>query len=454
MQEWHRRARKTTGGINLLIREACRIPQAKYVYVAPTQVMARNIIWDDPNMLQAYLPDKIEMGWDTNEQKMLVQFANGSQLKVGGSDNPDSLRGIDAIGVDFDEFALHKPEVWTEIFSPIIAGPLPPHLKKEKVFRWSNFQYTPKGINHATQMFDAACCIGQGGTLPDKGVAAKLRKDWYVSRLDGELSGILPASELKRLKQEVADGLIPQAYYDQEIRCSRVTQEEMTLITSAMIQALNDYHARTTKSYRETRKIVSIDPAWGGDVCKIDGMVNMKVVKEKDILNRHDPQEIAMAAKIIAQDIGTKNFIVDTVNDVSISSLLSRDEAGYDVQEFKSSHSATEKDDTQEAIRFANKRAEAYHYTSRQIATYKAGPIENMELRRQLVTASRYTTQGNSGRLLIIPKLKIKEELGRSPDDADCYVMGVWGTQFVTPEEKAGILTIGAMSCVPDHVGI
>lgn len=455
MQEWHRRARKTTGGINLLIREACRIPQSKYVYVAPTQVMARNIVWDDPNMLKAYLPDKREYAWDTNEQKMLVTFGNSSQLKIGGSDNPDSLRGIDAIGVDMDEFSLHKPEVWTEIFSPIIAGPLPPHLEKEKVFRWANFQYTPKGVNHATQMFDAACCLGEGGTLPDCGVAPKLRPDWYASKLDGELSGILPASEIKRLQQEVKDGLIPQAYYDQEIKCSRVTQEEMTLITSVMIQSLNDYHAKTSKSFiKEIRKIVSIDPGWGGDVCKIEGLINNEVKVDKDILNRHDPQEIVIAAKLVAQEINTKNFIVDTVNDVSIYSLLSRDEANYFVQQFKSSHKATEQDDTQQAIRFANKRAEAYHYTSRLIAKYEVGPIKNMELRRQLVCASKYTTQGLSGRLIIIPKQQIKKELGRSPDDADCYIMGIWGSQFVQPESEIKINTIGALHCVPDHIGI
>jgi len=455
VQEWHRRARKTTGAINLLIRECCRVPSAKYVYIAPTQVMARNIVWDDPNMLKAYLPDKREYPWETNEQKMLVTFKNNSQLKIGGSDNPDSLRGIDAIGVVLDEFSLHKPEVWTEIFSPIIAGPLPPHLEKEKVFRWANFLYTPKGINHATRIFDIACCIGEGGTLPQCDVAPKLRPDWYASRLDGEFSGILPASEINRLKQEVKEGLIPQAYYDQEIKCSRVTQEEMTLITSAMIQALNDYYTTHTESYvKETRKIVSIDPAWGGDVCKIMALVNNEVIKEKDILNRHDPNEIAISAKLLAQEIETKNFIVDTVNDVSIASLLMRDEAGYHVQQFKSSHKATEQNDTQEAIRFANKRAEAYHYVSRLIAKYEVGPIKSSELRRQLVVASRYTIQGNSGRLLIIPKDKIKQELGRSPDDADCYVMGVWGSKNVQPENALLINTVSAMNCVPDYIGI
>lgn len=456
MEEWHRRARKTTAGINLQIREACRLPQSKHVYVAPTQVMARNIVWDDPNMLKAYLPDKREMDWATNEQKMLVTFANESQLKIGGSDNPDSLRGIDAVSVDFDEFSLMKPETWTEIFRPIIAGPMPPHLRKYPVFRWANFQYTPKGMNHATQMFDAACMVGEGGLLPSCGVAQKLRPDWYASRLDGELSGILEAAEIRRMQEEVKAGLIPQAFYDQEIKCSRVTQEEMTLISSAMIQALNEHHEKTTTSYiPEVRRIVSIDPAWGGDICQIMGMVNNAVKVEKDILDRHRADEIVMAAKLVAQQIGTKNFIVDTVNDLSIADGLATDAAGYNVQYFKSSHKATEKENTRQEIRYANKRAEAYHYTAKQIMSFNCGSIKSLELRRQLVSASRYTTQTGSGRMIIIPKLRIKEDLGCSPDKADCYIQGVWGSQNVQPESELRINTIGAKgSMLPDRIGI
>ncbi len=44
--EWHRRAHKTTLAINLLIRECCKYPQSKYVYIAPTQVWAREVVWD------------------------------------------------------------------------------------------------------------------------------------------------------------------------------------------------------------------------------------------------------------------------------------------------------------------------------------------------------------------------------------------------------------------------
>lgn len=455
--EWHRRCRKTTAALNLNIREACRFPKGKYGHIAPTQVMARNIIWDDPNMLKKYLPDKREMDWRMNEQKMLVTFENGSVIKIGGSDNPDSWRGTDFIGVTCDEWALMKESLWTEILWPIFEGPLPEEILKYQTFRWALFIYTPKRPHHASRMFDDACCMADGGTLPDCGVAPKMKPDCFASRVDGEKSGIYNEAKLKAMQEKVKQGKIPKAIYDQEIKCSRVTSEEMTLITSEMIQALNNYHATTRKSFTEVRKIVSIDPAFGGDVCRIMGMENCKVVKgaDKRIRDRHKTNEICMAAKVVAQKIGTKNIIVDCIgNGLGVADGLAVDEANYNVQYFNSSHKAKKNTDTLQALQCANRRAEAYFYAAEQVQHFLVGPIKDNELIRQLTIASKYTTQTSSGKLIIIPKIKIKKELGCSPDDADCWIMGVWGTQNVQPELDGQILTVGARgNMVPDNLG-
>jgi hypothetical protein len=454
MEEWHRRCRKTTAALNLNIREACRFPKGKYGHIAPTQVMARNIIWDDPNMLRNYLPDKREMDWKMNEQKMLVTFENKSILKIGGADEPDSWRGTDFIGVTKDEWSLMKEVLWTEILRPVIAGPLPDDIRRYQPFRWANFLYTPKGMNHSSRMFDDACCLNDGGTLPDCGVAPKLKPNYYASRVIGEKSGIFNQAELKRMREEM-----PRELYDQEINCSRITSEEMTLITSNMIHALNHYHATTRKSYVEVRKIVSIDPAFGGDVCRIMGMANCSIEPgcDKRIRDKHNTNEICMAAKVVAQQLGTKNFIVDCIgNGLGVADGLSSDAAGYNVQYFNSSERAKKTIDTLQSLQCANRRAEAYLYAAEQVQHFLTGPIKDNELIRQLPIASRYKVQTSSGRLLILPKDLIKkpEMLGRSPDDSDCWIMGVWGTQNVEPELDGQILTVGAMSCVPDKVGI
>lgn len=452
--EWARRHRKTTLAINLCIKEACRVPKSQYVHIAPTQVQARKMIWDDPNMLQAYLPDQREMAWKLNEQKMTVTFENGSIYIIGGADEPDSWRGTDAVGLVPDEWALMKPYLWTEIMRPVMAAELPEHIRKYQPFRWVFFLYTPKPEGtHATRMFDHACCLASGGTLPNKGRAEKLAPNTYASRLDGEISGIFTQSALNQYRKEVAEGIIPHAHYDQEVKCSRVTREEMVLITTEMIYELNHHWEGLVVPDRVDRKIVSIDPAWGGDVCQIMGLVNMEVKEEKAILDKMRESEIVMAAKLVARKIDTLNFIVDTVNAPGIADRLREDEAGYHVQEFKSSYRPTESEDMPNDIVYANLRAQAYHYTAQMIQTFTAGPIRDPELIRQLPLASRYTTQSGSGRLIIIPKLEVKKLLGCSPDKDDDYVMGVWGTQYVLPDGLKIVSRRSHRGLIPSAMG-
>lgn len=424
--EWHRRAHKTTLAINLLIRDCCKYPKSKYVYIAPTQVWARQIVWDDPTMLWDALPDKAEMFWKPNEQKMLIKFDNGSMLKFGGSDEPKSLRGIDADGVVLDEFSLHKAEIWSEIFRPIIAGPPKPEHRP----RWAMFLYTPIGDNHATQMFNVASCVESIAELPDEGAAAFCKPGWFASRLSAEKSGIIEQSELELMKQEIADGTMTQANYDQEMLCKRLTDEERTLITSALLDRLNTVNWDSLRSVEtEIRRIVSIDPAFGGDICKLTGMENARIVEEKRV-NWTMPHEVIFEGKEMARRIKTKNFIVDCIgNGFSVSSGLKIDEAGYHVQAFDSAAKCEDSD------RFANLKAQAVEYAAQEMRQLKVEPIKNPEVRRQLVALSRYKIT-NSGKMIMRSNDDTKKELGCSPDDGLSYIYGRWGIKRVIPENK------------------
>lgn len=427
--EWHRRAHKTTLAINLLIRECCKYPKSKYVYIAPTQVWAREIVWDDPVMLWDALPDKREMYWKPNEQKMLIKFANGSMLKIGGSDKPDALRGIDADGVVPDEWALHKPTTWTEIFRPIIASPKKPGHRE----RWAMFLYTPKGDNHATQMFNVAACVESIAELPTEGVAAKCKPGWFASRLLGDRSGVIMQSELELMQQEIADGIMTQAEYDQEMLCKRLTQEERTLITSALLDRLNTVNWDSLRiTYPEVRKIVAIDPAFGGDICALKGFENGRVVDEKCV-NWTMTHEVVYEGKEMARRIGTKNFIVDCIgNGKGVSDSLKIDEAGYHVQAFNSAEVCEDSD------LYANKKAEAVGYCAQQIRQLKVEPVKNPETRRQLVGLSRYKIVVRHGKGVMIMRLNddTKKELGCSPDLGLVYVYGIYGLRRVKPETR------------------
>lgn len=424
--EWHRRAHKTTDAVNLLIREACEYPRSKYVYIAPTQVQAREIVWDDPNMLPDALPDKEEIFWKRNEQKMTVTFENGSIIKFGGSDKPDALRGIDADGVVFDEYALIKPTTWTEIFRAIIAGKKKPGHRE----RWAMFLYTPKGQNHATQMFNIAACIESEARLPDDGKAKKCKPGWFASRLIADKSGIIERAELDAMLEEVADGMLTQVEYDQEMQCKRATDEERTLITSNMLDRLNTVNWDSLRiTQPEIRKIVAIDPAFGGDICKLTGFENARIVDEKRV-SWTMTHEVVFEAKEMARRIGTKNFIVDCIgNGKGVSDGLKIDEAKYHVQVFDSAEKCEDSD------RFANKKAEAVEYAAQEIRQLKVEPIKNPEIRRQLVGLSRYKVT-NSGKMIMRKNDDTKKELGCSPDDGLSYVYGRYGIRRVIPETK------------------
>jgi len=427
MAEWHRRARKTTLAINLLIRQCCRNSKAKYIYVAPTQVWARNVVWDDPTMIWDAMPPQTEIGWKSNDQKMLITFANGSMLKVAGSDEPDALRGIDASGVVFDEWALHKPSVWSQIFRPIIAGDAIPGATHA---RWAMFLYTPKGPNHATQMFNVAACVESEAELPTKGKAAKCKPEWFASRLVADESGIIARSELDAMLAEVADGTLTQAEYDQEMQCRRVTDEERTLITSAMLDRLVNTYRLRAETPQLSYRIVAIDPAFGGDICAIKGLENGQIKIERNV-HYTLTSEVIVEAKLVAQQIGTKNFIVDCIGvGKGVSDGLRTDVAGYNVQYF---NSAAKCEDSE---LFANLKAQAVYYAAQQIRKCKVFPINSLEVRRQLVALSRYKIQPSSGKMIMRPNDEVKKDIGCSPDQGLCYVYGIWGLRRIEKSEE------------------
>lgn len=425
--EWHRRARKTTLAINLLIRECCRNPKSKYVYVAPTQVWARNVVWDDPTMIWDAMPLQEEISWKPHGQKMLITFGNGSMLKICGSDDPDTSRGIDASGVVLDEWPLHKAKVWTQVFRPIIAGdPIPGATHA----RWAMFLYTPKGINHATLMFNIAACVESEAQLPTRGKATRFKDEWFASRLTADESGIIARSELDKMLAEVADGTLTQAEYDQEMQCRRVTDEERTLITSAMLDRLIATFQLRARTPQLSYRIVAIDPAFGGDICAIKGIENNEIKFEKNV-HLTLTSEVCAEAKIMAKGLGTKNFIVDCIGSgKGVADGLVADAANYNVQYFDSAAKAEGSD------LFANLKAQAVYWVAQKIRKCEVWPIKSIETRRQLVALSRYKVQQASGKMIMLPNDEVKKNIGCSPDQGLCYIYGIWGLKNIQRSEE------------------
>lgn len=111
-------------------------------YVAPTQDMAKRIMWPKLRELLGYEKqggfirrENTNDGW--------IELVTGRRIYLKGADNPDSLRGVGLSYVVLDEYADMKPFIWSEIVEPALM-----EYEGEALFIG-----TPKGKNHFYQIF-------------------------------------------------------------------------------------------------------------------------------------------------------------------------------------------------------------------------------------------------------------------------------------------------------------
>jgi len=388
---WHRRARKTTFILNLLIRECIKHPKSVYGLIGPTIAQEKAIVWRDPNMLDRYLPQGLVE--DKNESELFVRFTNKSMLRIEGVDKPDRLRGPDWAGIGLDEFSLMKENVWSEILRPVIT---------QSPERWAMFAFTPKGQNHAYEYWQ------------------RDMKDWYKSFLPASVSGLFSETELTQAKKET-----PHSLYMQEYECSFLAPDERSLIGPEDLELLKNVFLHRTK----TKKIIACDPSQGGDECVIYVFENEKKIDEL-IVHHRDTMKIAGELIVMSAKHKIDDFIIDTVGvGAGVADRVA--EQGKRVIRFNSGERSSE------PKRFTNKKAEMWWYVAEQIRNREVYYPEDPELRREL-TAIRYDVRESTGKVCIEDKQKIKQLIGRSPDRADCYAMGIWGLKEIN--EDTGIV--------------
>jgi hypothetical protein len=115
-----RRHGKTSLAIAYINIEAIKHPNHVYHYVFPFFRQAKEAVWIAPNMINKLVPTQAIRR--KTQQPMIIYYHNGSQIHLKGADSPDSLRSLDCHGVVFDEPAQIKPEVFDEIYYPILAA--------------------------------------------------------------------------------------------------------------------------------------------------------------------------------------------------------------------------------------------------------------------------------------------------------------------------------------------
>lgn len=237
----------------------------------------------------------------------------------------------------------------------------------------------------------------------------------------------LPAAFLASLK--VLEKTKPEIYQAFVMNDWSVGIEQYVMLRRKEIQELKSI----VHDFVETKKIISCDPSLGGDACVILVFENTKVV-EKIILRVDDTMKIVGELLIIGNRYKINDYAIDSIGiGKGIADRLS--EMGKNVVFIISSEEAYDK------TKYFNRRSEMWGYTAEQIRAKEIEPITDEDIIKQLL-AVRYDPKAvnSQGFTKVVPKQETKKLLGRSPDEADAYVYGIWGLKEIkaSKDDEAG----------------
>jgi hypothetical protein len=281
----------------------------------------------------------------------------------------------------------YPQEIWEEIFYPIMS---------QDPERWAIFITTPKGQNYFFKLWNEA----------------QQNKEWYTSLLRATDTDIIPKDELEKAREAMLPTL-----FNQEMMCSFIADEECTLITSRMIDDLKS--VAIVEDYN--KNFASLDVAFGGDELVCYAFHDTKVVDALYLYTR-DPDKIYSQVTRFLQKNEVKDIVYDK-GGVGWEVGDNLDKLGFKTHAFLGSEKAKDP-------RFKNLRAEAWWYTMHKINSVQCWYPKEIELIQQL-SSVRFLLREP---FQLEPKEVTKKRLGRSPDRADAFVMGIWFMQFVKNE--------------------
>lgn len=182
-------------------------------------------------------------------------------------------------------------------------------------------------------------------------------------------------------------------------------------------------------SHPPVRKVVSIDVARYGDDKTVFIAIENNVEVAKEVWEKKNTMETVGLALRFAQKHGCESFAVDEIGvGGGVADRLS--ELGKQVIFV---NAAERKDVRSDCF---NRRAEIYLNGAE---IFESGHVqilpEDTDLAEQL-TWAKYKTIKSNGVFQVEPKEDIKKRFGRSPDEADAFLNGLWALPQVRPVEK------------------
>jgi disulfide oxidoreductase YuzD len=260
--------------------------------------------------------------------------------------------------------------------------------------------------------------------LKQRFVNTKTEGEYFVPALPSD-NKHLPEGYIQTLEKAFSyDPKLLRAYRDGDWDVLMATNQ---LITIAMMDALNERHWMSPV----TKKIIACDPSMGGDACVVKVFYNTKVV-ETQTFHERDTMKLVGNLAIIGARHSCDDYVIDSIG-IGKGIVDRLVEMEKRVIAIMSADNAT--DDPEH---FANVRAEIWAYTAKQILDKNVEPILDHNTRTQLV-AVKFKVVNSNGKILLEPKDVVRTKLGRSPDDADTYVYGIWGLSRIDCNVKGEV---------------
>jgi len=216
--EWARRHGKDLFSLNIMIAEAM-IEVGNYWHILPESQQIRNAIWEGVTAggvkYLDFIPPELIHKKDNQSMKIYLKHPQkpdepGSIISFVGGDRYDKRVGAGLKGAIISEHSLQKPNLYDLAVEPM--------LKETK--GWVIFNYTPRGENQATKMWDwletkeeyiaSRVTIADTGIVTEKDLAEErergkpeeiIQQEYYCSR-EGAIYGSYYGDMLKQYKKD------------------------------------------------------------------------------------------------------------------------------------------------------------------------------------------------------------------------------------------------------------
>lgn len=390
----HRRFGKTVGTVNHMLKQSiiCDKAAPRYAYVAPFRNQAKMIAWEYLKHYASVIPNH-----KVNESELYIELPSqhkgwpGARLYIIGADHPDALRGGYWDGAILDEYAQIKKELWDEVLRPALAD-------REG---WAVFIGTPRGQNQFYEMYQRA----------------QREPDWFACCYRADESNVLPQSEIDDMTRDMTDMAIRQELYCDFSASAEDIVIPIDLVTASASRELiaNDVRGQPT--------VLGVDVARFGDDSTVitarRGLHCMEQMVYKGLDTMQAADRVIMAMQkykpvAVFVDVGAMGAgVIDRLRQLN-----------YYVIEVNFAGAAMDG-------RYANRRAEMY-FKCKEWMESGGGIPNEPTLKSELSTVSYLFTK--TGKIILEPKEKLKEKIGKSPDLADSLVL-TFAAPVYNPEE-------------------